>query len=225
MAEEEMKNESETIPNKEFGILGIFPCPVYITKRDSNSDSIEEKEIEDIIKEGLCKDGDLDHHTNNTYIFDTKLKNLKEFCEKHIKIYVKEILNPKQELDFYITQSWLNVIEPGGMILRHWHSNSIISGAFYQTVEEEETDKLCFHDPLDRRAKCMLSIEQNKGNPFSEMDWSVSVDKNILILFPSWLEHSVQPNEKATRNRISLSFNTFAKGIVGKKEFTNELIL
>ena len=212
-----IKNEEDST------ILGIYASPVYVTKKDSNSDSIEEKEIEDIIKEGLYKDGDLDHYTDNTYIFDIKLKNLKEFCEKHIKIYVKEILNPKQELDFYITQSWLSVIEPGGMINRHWHANSIISGVFYQTVEE--TDKLCFHDPLDRRAKCMLSIEQNKGNPFSSMDWSVSVDKNVLILFPSWLEHSVQPNEKATRNRISLSINTFAKGIVGQKKHLNRLVL
>ena len=90
----------EMISNKEFGILEIFPCPLYVTKRDSNSDSIEEKEIEDIIKEGLYKDGDLDHYTDNTYIFDTKLKNLKEFCEKHIKIYVREIINPKDKLDY-----------------------------------------------------------------------------------------------------------------------------
>ena len=209
---------TEMISNKEFGILGIFPCPLYVTKRDSNSDSIEEKEIEDIIKEGLCKVGDLDHHTNNTYIFDTKLKNLKEFCEKHIKIYVKEILNPKQELDFYITQSWLNVIEPGGNIHRHWHANSIISGAFYQTVEE--TDKLCFHDPLDRRTKCMISIEPN-----GITGGIIMVEDNLLVLFPSWLEHSVEPNEKATRNRISLSFNTFTKGTLGDNDKLMGLIL
>ena len=213
----------EMISNKEFGILEIFPCPLYVTKRDSNSDSIEEKEIEDIIKEGLYKDGDLDHYTDNTYIFDTKLKNLKEFCEKHIKIYVKEILNPKQELDFYITQSWLNVVEPGGGIQPHRHSNSIISGAFYQTVEEN--DKICFHDPNDRRTKCMISIEPNEGNFFNTMGWFHPVKDNLLVLFPSWLEHSVEPNEKATKDRISISFNIFAKGIFGTKGRLDELIL
>ena len=217
MAEEKTKNEEEST------IIGIYPSPVYVTKKDSNSDSIEEKEIEDIIKEGLYKDGDLDHYTDNTYIFDTKLKNLKEFCEKHIKIYVKEILNPKQELDFYITQSWLNVVDPGGGIQPHRHANSIISGTFYQTVEE--TDKICFHDPNTQRTKCMISIEPNKGNPFTSKNWSATVDKNVLILFPSWLEHSVEPNEKATRNRISLSFNTFAKGIIGQKKHLNRLVL
>ena len=213
----------EMISNKEFGILEIFPCPLYVTKRDSNSDSIEEKEIEDIIKEGLNKDADLDYHTNNIYIFDTKLKNLKEFCEHHIRIYVKEILNPKQELDFYITQSWLSVIEPGGMINRHWHANSIISGSFYPAVEK--TDEIYFHDPTDKQKKCMIDIEPNKNTPFNVRGWRISVKNNMLALFPSWLEHSVEPNEKATRNRISLSFNVFAKGFFGTKGKLNELIL
>ena len=215
MVEEETKND--------FGIIGIFPTPVYITKRDSNLDLTEEKDIKDIIKEGMHPDGDLDHHSNNTYIFDTKLKNLKEFCEQHIRIYVKKILNPKQELDFYITQSWLNVVKPGGSIQLHWHANSIISGAFYPTVEK--TDKICFHDPLDRRTKCMISLEPNEGNPYNSKIWFSAVEDNILVLFPSWLEHSVEPNEKATRNRISLSFNTFTKGTLGDNDKLRGLIL
>ena len=31
---------------------GIFPCPVWVAKRDSNLSSLEDKDIEDIIKEG-----------------------------------------------------------------------------------------------------------------------------------------------------------------------------
>ena len=224
MAEEgKMKNECEMISNKEFGILGIFSSPLYVTKRGSNSDSIEEKEIEDIIKEGLCKVGDLDHYTNNTYIFDTKLKNLKEFCEKHIKIYVEKILNPRQELDFYITQSWLNVVKPGGSIKLHYHANSIISGAFY--VSTEEDDKIHFLNPNTQQTKPMILIEPNEGNPFNANKWSFPVENNVLVLFPSWLEHSVEPNKKATRNRISFSFNTFTKGTLGDNNTLKELIL
>ena len=222
MAEEEMKNESETIPNKEFGILGIFPCPVYITKRDSNSDSIEEKEIEDIIKEGLCKDGVLDHHTKNTYLLDTKLKNLKKFCEQHIKIYVKEILDPEEELDFYITQSWLNVVEPGGNILNHHHANSIISGVFY--ISTEEDDSIKFEDP-NFITKELIKFETKEFNLWNSTAWSLSSKNNELMLFPSWLSHQVVPNEKATTNRISISFNTFVKGTFGIKGSLNELIL
>ena len=39
----------------EYSIAGIFPTPVYIGNRESDLDSIEEKEIEDIIKGGMIK--------------------------------------------------------------------------------------------------------------------------------------------------------------------------
>ena len=206
----------------DFEMIGIFPCPIYVARRDSILDSTEEKEIEDIIKEGLHKDGDLGYHSNNSHIFDTKLKNLKEFCEQHIKNYVKEIITPKEELDFYITQSWLNVVEPGGSIHRHWHANSIISGVFYPTVEED--DQIHFQTP-NARLKERMFFEAMEYNPWNSSDSFFAAEKNNLMLFPSWLEHSVRPNEKATRDRISISFNVFVRGIIGTERTLDELIL
>ena len=119
----------------------IFPTPIYTAKRDSVVEEEEKKDIATILKNGQGKRREM-NNTNtfsslvDTCIFDTKLYKLKEFCEEHINIYVKEILNPKQELDFYITQSWLNVVQPGGSIQSHWHGNSIISGSFYPAVEK-----------------------------------------------------------------------------------------
>ena len=204
----------------DFEMAGIFPCPVYITTRDSDLDSTEEKEIQDIIKDGLHKDGDRNHHTENTYIFDTSLKNLKEFCEHHVKNYVKEILNAEKELDFYITQSWLNVVEPGGNIHRHQHSNSIISGCFYISTENDDT--VVFNDP-NRKSK--LQVEPNQYNDWNSTACHFPATNNKLLLFPSWLEHEVMPNESATTKRISLAFNTFAKGIFGNRNALNNLIL
>ena len=203
-------------------IIGLFPNPVYVTKRDSNLDSTEEKEIESIIKEGTCKVGDLDYYTNDTYIFDSKLKNLKEFCEHHIKIYVKEVLSPKEELDFYITTSWLNVVEPGGDILQHTHANSIVSGVFY--ISTEDGDGIKFIDP-NIKLRDLLQFEPKDYHVWNSTGWSLSSKKNELMLFPGWLNHQVVPNEKASTDRISLSFNTFVKGIFGEKGGLSELIL
>ena len=198
----------------DFELTGIFPCPVYTSTRDLDLDSTEEKEIEDIIKDGLRKDGALDHHTENTYIFDTSLKNLKEFCEHHIKNYVKEILNPEEELDFYITQSWLNVVEPAGSIHDHTHSNSIISGVFY--ISTEENDNVVFGDP-NTLVRESIFFKPKKLSKWNSTRMSFPVNNNLLILFPSWLHHTVIPNQKAIANRISLAFNTFAKGFFGTR--------
>ena len=205
-------------------IHGVFPCPVYIIKRNSNLDSTEEKEIEDIIKEGMRRNTG-NSQSRNSYIFTDRLKNIKEFCEQHIKTYVKEVLNPEEELDFYITQSWLNVVEPGGSICRHWHSNSIISGTFYPKVEE--TDTIEFHDPNKMLKERICMIERIESNHWNSSSLFFLVEKNNLMLFPSWLEHNVRPNEKATTNRISITFNVFVKGILGRglDAGLNELIL
>ena len=129
----------------DFEIIDMFPTPVYKAKRDVDLDSIkqEEKEIKDIIKEGLDRN-EFNSITVNTYIFNTKLKNIKEFCEKHIKIYVKEIIKPKEEMDFYITQSWFHLTEPGEKMHEHTHQNSIISGVFY--LSDIEDQKVYFID-------------------------------------------------------------------------------
>ena len=76
------------------GIHGIFPCPVYITKRDTNLSPKEEKDIEDIVKEGMYINVG-NSTSENTDIFNWKLKKIKQFCEQHIKTYVEQSINPK----------------------------------------------------------------------------------------------------------------------------------
>ena len=88
-----MTEEEKSIPETRIDLM--FPIPVYNTKRDSDLDSSEKKDIEDIIEEGM-RFGGGHSFSNNTYIFNTKLKNLKEFCEHHIKNYVRKIINPKE---------------------------------------------------------------------------------------------------------------------------------
>ena len=205
----------------EPGTRGIFPVPVYTARRDSNLDSAEKKDIKDIIEEGNYPNVS-NSTSNNSYIFDDKLKKLKEFCEQHIKIYAKEVINPKQELDFYITQSWLNVNKPGESHHLHNHPNSIISGVFY--ISTEEDDKIHFYDPAET-LKDRIEIQPKEYNIWNSANWSIPAETNDLLLFPAWLEHSVKPNEKATKDRLSISFNVFAKGVFGQKEEGTELIL
>ena len=201
---------------------GLFPCPAYLTKRDTNLSPKEEKEIGKIFKEGMHKN--IGNFTSdNSYIFSAdKLKKLKQFCEQQIKIYVEEIICPKEELDFYITQSWLNVNKPGEFHHGHCHSNSIISGVFY--ISTEEDDKIVFTDP-NTKVKDLIEVGFREYNTWNTTNWFLHAITNELVLFPSWLSHKVEPNEKATKDRISLSFNTFVKGALGKNDDLNELIL
>ena len=197
----------------------LFPTPVFVAK--SNSDLTSKEEIEKIIQQGMKKNTS-NSTSINSYIFNENLKELKQFCEQQIKIYVEEIICPKEELDFYITQSWLNVNKPGEFHHGHCHSNSIISGVFY--ISTEEDDKIVFTDP-NTKVIDLIEVGFREYNTWNSTNWFVPAITNELVLFPSWLSHKVEPNEKATKDRISLSFNTFVKGALGKNDDLNELIL
>ncbi len=202
-------------------ILGLFPVPLYVVNRNANIDSTEEKEIEDIIKEGMHENNG-NTTSNNSFIFKDRLKNIKQFCEKHIKIYVEKVITPKEKLDFYITQSWINVTKPNECHHEHSHPNSIISGVFY--ISTIEDDKITFTDE-NAKIKEMPKIEPKEFHIWNSRTWLFPVNNNELILFPSWLRHQVDVNEKATTNRISLAFNTFARGTLGSRKRLTELIL
>jgi uncharacterized protein (TIGR02466 family) len=203
-------------------IHNIFPTPVYIVKRDLDLSPKEDKDIEDVIKEGMHLNYN-NSTTTNSYIFNSKLKDIKQFCEQHIKIYVEQVINPTAEdLDFYITQSWLNITKLGGSHHNHCHPNSIISGVFYISAEEDDTITLA--DP-NFKAKQMILFDHKENNIWNSLNWIFPVNSNELILFPSWLNHEVKPNKKATTDRISLSFNTFVSGRLGDKIQLTELIL
>ena len=200
---------------------GLFPTPLYSTKRDMNTSSLENNDIEDIIKEGMNKNQGNSSSTNN-YIFNEKLKKIKQFCEQQIKIYVEQVISPKEKLNFYITQSWLNVTNPGGYHHTHSHSNSLISGVFY--ISNEEDDRIIFEHP-NRKLLEMTSFEFETSNVWNTYVVTSPCETNTLLLFPSWLNHTVAPNEKATKDRISISFNTFVKGTLGNNSALSELIL
>ncbi len=203
-------------------IHGIFSCPAYITKRDTNISLKEKKEIDKLISVGM-KENIGNTSTENYYIFNTgKLKKIKQFFEQQINIYVEQIIKPREELDFYITQSWLNVTKPGEYHHHHSHQNSIISGVYY--IQSEESDKIHFEDP-NIKIKELILIKPREFNIFNSSSWFFPSRTNELVIFPSWLNHRVESNKKATTDRISLAFNTFVKGKLGADKEASELIL
>ena len=151
-------------PQNDYKIHGLFPSPVYIATRNSDLDPTEKIEIEDIIKEGTRQEISAST-SNDTYIFNGKLKKIKQFCEQQLKIYVEQVMNPKEELDFYITQSWLNIIKPGKTHAEHWHPNSIISGVFY--ISTEEDDSIKFVDP-NFKIRGIIKLKQNMKEYFQQ---------------------------------------------------------
>ena len=78
-------------PQNDYELNSLFSTPIYSAVRDwEDLDSKqEEAEVENIIKEGMLRSAG-NSQSINSYIFNDKLKNIKQFCEQQIKIYVEQ---------------------------------------------------------------------------------------------------------------------------------------
>ena len=102
-----------------------------------------------------------------------------------------------------ISSMWAIINEKGAWNQKHQHSNSDISAAYYVTAHEGCGD-IVFYDPRPARVyKQPIAKSANKLNGTVN---SIKPEAGMLVLFPSYLDHSVNPNI-SDKKRIVISFN------------------
>ena len=155
--------------------------------------------------------------SDNAYILDTPgLKKLKKVFQKHVEDYFYGVLHVKKNQLFYITQSWINYNPPGASHHFHHHPNSILSGVFY--FHEKNTPLIFEKVGLFPGFEFIC----DKYDVVNSISYWMEASQHKLVLFPSSLRHGVARNE-SDKMRISLSFNTFAKGTIGEYTELTEL--
>ena len=200
----------------KYQINSIFPTPVYISKIDRKLTSLELKFVEKCKKNVFKNQGNVT--SKNTYILNEKpFVNLKKELNLKIQDYFDKVISPANKVTPYITQSWLNYTETNQFHHKHEHPNSLVSGVFYINCHEE-FDKIKFFNDSYKP----IFLEVKNYNPFNSESWWFTVKTGDIVLFPSSLTHMVDTKE-GDNTRISLAFNVFIKGIIGKKERLTEL--
>ena len=204
---------------KNVKIEMLFPIPIVFIDLGRELNEIEKDAFEQFKNDTYKNIGNLT--TKNSYVLnDKRLKELEKFFLQESHNYFKNFCNPKNNIEFYITQSWLNMTDTNEFHHKHCHPNSFLSGVFYIEADEE-LDNITFHNSLK---PFMLTFESDAPSAFFAECLSFKVKKNTLIIFPSTLIHHVN-NTESKNTRISLAFNTFVKGNFGANEKLNELIL
>ncbi len=104
---------------------------------------------------------------------------------------------------FEITSCWANALPPGASHQTHAHPNNYLSGIYYvRTFEGANT--VNFHDPRIQAGVVRPPVTQLTSENADQV--VVQVEDGTLLLFPAWLEHSVDANQ-SDEERISVSFN------------------
>jgi uncharacterized protein (TIGR02466 family) len=192
------------------GIEPIFPTPIGVMQVDK----VLIKKILAFIKSIDIKlDRNLGGNSisiDDNFLDNDELSDVKQLLTDSVNEYFKEAVNPNKDTKLYITISWLNVSQNGESHHVHHHQNSIVSGVLY--IDTHEEDKISFGTPNTNMFGNLIF----SGNSNVLYDWIIPATTGRLILFPSTLKHSVPPRPNTCKGtRISLSFNTWIKGVIG----------
>lgn len=96
-------------------------------------------------------------------------------------------------------QAWVMVLGRGGFVAPHDHAGAHWSGVYYATAGDGETGALSFLHPVS-------GVVNVPGLPADPCEFSIQPEPGLLVVFPAWLRHYVQPYQ-GTSLRVSLSFN------------------
>jgi len=194
----------------------IFPTPVMRTNIGRNFTKEEGRFFEKM--QGAPHPNVSNIRSADTRILDApEMQSIRSFVVEHINQYARKIISTDPNLEFYLTQSWLNYTQKGESHHRHVHTNSLISGVLYVNAKKE-VDGICFY----RNSGAQISVTDQYVNWYNAPSWCLSVGIGDVVLFPSNLSHGVEQTT-GEHTRISLAFNAFVRGQIGSEELLNSL--
>jgi len=206
-------------------VLDLFPTPVYTTMIPVGLSSV----IPFLDSQDMnTKSDELNYgrRSKDSYILNKpECSALSGFILECVQDFSDNTLLYAYK-SYKFSQSWVSQKDPGQHHMMHSHPNSLISGVFYYGASEELTPSIKFHKTVGGVGQSTIAphIKPDKrSSKFAWTEFSINFQPGLLVLFPSWLHHSV-PQNKSNSVRCSLAFNVVPTQGFGEEESLTELL-
>ena len=186
----------------------FFSTPVWVSKIDNYKDTNDKiygyiKNLQNIDNKGLIKSNIKGWHSKNFDLKNEIVINFINSISAEINAVIKAMDWDIKNQTAKISGMWAIINTGGASNARHHHGNSDISAAYYVRAPEN-CGEIVFYDP--RPAPVFSHPRSNNPNFLNAMVNSISPVEGGLVLFPSYLDHSVNPNS-SNEERVVISFN------------------
>jgi uncharacterized protein (TIGR02466 family) len=145
------------------------------------------------------------HKNNRDWRNDSLYPNINKmlaYVEDMSQTCFKE-LGVKDSLPKQLENFWININSPGRFNKPHLHPGTLFSGVYYVKTDDD-TGPISFHNQTDK--DFILQFYTDKPNQFNISTVSYKPIIGRVVIFPSWVSHSVDPNQ-SNQDRISISFD------------------
>lgn len=194
----------------------LFPVPVYHSRIPAPDVITYNKLINnEWVAPGYLEYSDNHKESADRHILDhPSFKSIRKNIQDHIENYAYNVLGTSKKHQWKITTSWVNESKSGHDHGPHYHTNSILSGVVYlQAVDSAEIN---FHRSASHANLWnTVLLDFDSFNELNVDVISVPPSTNDILIFPSNLTHSVNPNT-SKETRYSLAFNVFPRGVFGE---------
>lgn len=105
----------------------------------------------------------------------------------------------------FMNNIWININQKCSFNRPHIHPGATFSGVYYVKCNKNSGDLVLKHPSMAQQ----YSLKEeaiSEFTDFSASSWAVFPEEGKLVMFPSWLEHYVEPNT-SNEERISIAFN------------------
>jgi len=136
---------------------------------------------------------------------------LKDKLLKYINEFFKKTLHYDKN-KFVITTSWISKTSPNKESHWHNHNNCYYSGVYYVDVHKNCGDIL-----FNTFTPDFFALEASKTNQYNSRMFSIPVENDRIILFPSQIYHKISKNN-SNKDRYCIAFNIMPVGKIGTND-------
>ncbi len=186
----------------------FFPSPVWTIQLDGYKKVNEQmykfiKDSQSNDMKGIKKSNLKGWHSKDFDLQQNEPKTFIAFISPAIEKVMTDMNWDTKTQKININNMWAIINTGGSANLRHQHGNSTISGAYYVRAPENSGD-IVFYDP--RPAPVYSYPRALNPNILNAQVNGISPKEGALVMFPSYLDHSVNENI-SNEERIVISFN------------------
>jgi len=144
-------------------------------------------------------------YQSNNIANDKRFETIRGLSYTHTNEFYNMLGRAKGK-EIHLSNMWVNINQNSHYNIPHIHPNSFLSGVIYIKVPKD-SGKIIFNHPCDYltydwKEECFDDLNNSTTAP----SWWVQSETSKILIFPSWIKHSVESNQ-SNEERISIAFN------------------